>query len=310
MSLRSGFLPALFFVPSSCTPASRVPSTPTSSAAKIRPLLATAPLRMPMSPPPRSGGELRLDTASGTRKGGATGPVILPRANPTRARSSKRCVTTASRACRPRASSSDAEIADLEKWVCLSAARSASTRRSPRRPSNAARSGRCSLSRRPASGGRQAMAPRRSLHRRQAEGEGSTPVPGAPTAARSSAVPPSTHRPPSAPDAFEKVVDRLLASPAYGERLGPALARRGPLRRHRRRQLRLPDPADATVPRLGHRRLQPRHALRPVPPRADRRRPAAARRTSRPARRLIATGYLANAAAARLLRGRPLPPGT
>ena len=31
------------------------------------------------------------------------------------------------------------------------------------------------------------------------------------------------------PDAYEKLVDRLLASPHYGERWGAALARRGPL---------------------------------------------------------------------------------
>ena len=34
------------------------------------------------------------------------------------------------------------------------------------------------------------------------------------------------------PDAYERLVDRLLASPHYGEQLGPALAGRGPLRRH------------------------------------------------------------------------------
>ena len=41
----------------------------------------------------------------------------------------------------------------------------------------------------------------------------------------------------TSPDAYEKVVDRLLASPRYGERMAVALARRGPLRRHQR----LPD---------------------------------------------------------------------
>ena len=38
--------------------------------------------------------------------------------------------------------------------------------------------------------------------------------------------------PTASPDAYEKVVDRLLASPHYGERWAPALARPGPLRRH------------------------------------------------------------------------------
>ena len=35
------------------------------------------------------------------------------------------------------------------------------------------------------------------------------------------------------PDAYEKLVDRLLASPHYGERMADLLARPGPLRRHR-----------------------------------------------------------------------------
>ena len=35
----------------------------------------------------------------------------------------------------------------------------------------------------------------------------------------------------TSPKYYEKVVDRLLASPRYGERMGAALARRGPLRR-------------------------------------------------------------------------------
>ena len=59
--------------------------------------------------------------------------------------------------------------------------------------------------------------------------------------------------------------------------LGPALARRRPLRRQRRLRegqaaLRL------GLPRLGHQRLQPRPALRPLHHRAARRRPAAERR--------------------------------
>ena len=65
--------------------------------------------------------------------------------------------------------------------------------------------------------------------------------------------------------------------------LGPALARRGPLRRVERpgRQLRLPP--RLALPRLRHRRVQRRQALRPVHPRAAGRRPAA--RQGRPGRR-------------------------
>ena len=62
--------------------------------------------------------------------------------------------------------------------------------------------------------------------------------------------------------------------------LGAALARRGPLRRgpgpHLRREA---EDAGLALPRLGHRGVQRRHALRPVREAADRRRPAA--RTTR-----------------------------
>ena len=102
------------------------------------------------------------------------------------------------------------------------------------------------------------------------------------------AAPPSTS--PASPPTPEEI-DAFLADNSAGRlregrrsaarvarlwrALGPALARRRPLRRHRRRQLRFPHPADAPLPRLGHRRVQPRPALRPVPARATRRRPAA-----------------------------------
>ena len=76
------------------------------------------------------------------------------------------------------------------------------------------------------------------------------------------------------PDAFAKVIDRLLAVAALRRALGPLLARRRPLCRgpgpHLRRQAehqRLP------LSRLGHQRLQRRHAVRPLRQAADRRRP-------------------------------------
>ena len=79
------------------------------------------------------------------------------------------------------------------------------------------------------------------------------------------------------PNAYEKQVDRLLASPALRRALGPHLARRGALRRLRR--LREGQAAAGLVlSRLGHQRAQSRPALRPVRHRADRRRPAAERR--------------------------------
>ena len=72
-------------------------------------------------------------------------------------------------------------------------------------------------------------------------------------------------------DAYERVVDRLLASPHFGERWAPPLARPGSLRRLQRLQHRRPA-LDLEVPRLGHRRFQRRPAVRPVHDRSDRRR--------------------------------------
>ena len=84
----------------------------------------------------------------------------------------------------------------------------------------------------------------------------------------------------TAPDAYERVVDRLLASPHYGERWARPwldLARYADSQRVREGQ-----PAhDVEVPRLGDRRAQPRHAVRPVHDRADRRRHAAERHARR-----------------------------
>ena len=75
------------------------------------------------------------------------------------------------------------------------------------------------------------------------------------------------------PDAYEKVVDRLLASPHYGERLAHRLARPGALRRNRRLQGRRPAARGVPLPRLRHPQLQRRPALRPLrPPAAGRRR--------------------------------------
>ena len=106
------------------------------------------------------------------------------------------------------------------------------------------------------------------------------------------------------PDAFAKVVDRLLASPDYGERWG----------RHWLDVVRYADTAgdasDYPIPqayplsRLRDRRLQSRQAVRPVPPRADRRRPSArASANPRSGNTPIATGYLA---AARRFNVNPL----
>ena len=78
------------------------------------------------------------------------------------------------------------------------------------------------------------------------------------------------------PDAYEKVVDRLLASPHYGERWARPwldLARYADTNGYEKDRRR----AIVEVPRLGHRRPQPRHAVRRVHDRADRRRHAPGR---------------------------------
>ena len=96
------------------------------------------------------------------------------------------------------------------------------------------------------------------------------------------------------PDAFAKVVDRLLASPRLRRALGPPLARRGPLRRHRRRQLRLPRPAD--VPATATGSSTPSTATCPTTSSSASRSPATCCPRSDEAdreRKLIATGYLA-----------------
>ena len=65
-----------------------------------------------------------------------------------------------------------------------------------------------------------------------------------------------------APDAYEKLVDRLLASPALRRAVGAALARRRPLRRDARLR-QGPAPAQRlAVPRLRHPRVQRRQAVR------------------------------------------------
>ena len=75
---------------------------------------------------------------------------------------------------------------------------------------------------------------------------------------------------------------RAAAVAALRRAHGDAVARRRPLRRHARLPHRQP-PRDVAVARLGHRRLQPQHAVRRVHDRAARRRPAA--RTPRSSRR-------------------------
>ena len=76
--------------------------------------------------------------------------------------------------------------------------------------------------------------------------------------------------------------------------LGPALAGRRPIRREHRQGAELRLPPGLALPRLGHRCLQRRQAIQPLPPGADRRRPAAGRLApSNATPSVIATGFLA-----------------
>ena len=123
-----------------------------------------------------------------------------------------------------------------------------------------------------------------------------------PTAARSSAASTSTciGLPPTSeeveafakdtsPDAYEKLVDSLLAVAALRRALGPLLARRRPLRRDERLRARPGEAERLEVSRLGHPRLQRRHAVRPL--RASSSSPATSCPTARE-QTVIATGFL------------------
>ena len=86
----------------------------------------------------------------------------------------------------------------------------------------------------------------------------------------------------TAPLAYERLVDSLLASPRLWRALGPALARPCPLRRQRWLRER-PRPQDGlSLPRLRHPRPQRGHAVRPVREAANRRATSSSPTTRRP----------------------------
>ena len=74
------------------------------------------------------------------------------------------------------------------------------------------------------------------------------------------------------PDAWERLIDTLLASPHYGERCGRHWLDVVRYADSRRLRVRRPPPERLALPRLRHPGVQRRQALRPVPRRADRRR--------------------------------------
>ena len=104
----------------------------------------------------------------------------------------------------------------------------------------------------------------------------------------------------NSPTAFEKVVDRLLASPALRRAAGPALARPGAVRRDRRLQGRRPPAARLAVPRLRDPVVQRRQAVRPLHQGATRRRRAVPDRPGRPDRHRVPA-----ALPGRVQRGQP-----
>ena len=86
-------------------------------------------------------------------------------------------------------------------------------------------------------------------------------------------------RPTTSPDAYERLVDRLLASPPLRRALGAALARPGPLRRVATATGPTPTARRLALPRLRRPLVQRRQALRPLRHRATGRRRARPRRS-------------------------------
>ena len=97
------------------------------------------------------------------------------------------------------------------------------------------------------------------------------------------------------PDAYSPRRRPPARLAALRRALGASLDGRRPLRRHGRRQRRLPDPGSGPLPRLHHRFVQRRQALRPDAPRAPRRRHPRSQTaaTENYAESVIATGFLA-----------------
>ena len=99
--------------------------------------------------------------------------------------------------------------------------------------------------------------------------------------------------PTPSPDAYETLIDRLLASPRYGEKWGRHwldLVRYAETNSYERDN---PKPQRLAIPRLRHPVAQRRQAVRPVRPRAARRRRAARPRPRRAHRhRLLPPGHL------------------
>ncbi len=208
---------------------------------KVRPLLASRCVSCHSGARPQSG--LDLKTEAGTRRGGGFGPALVPG-------DAQRSVLT--RAVRyegglkmpPESKLPPEQVAILEEWVRMGAPWGYEGRAAPPRPTPTVRGGAKSEEARwafrpvrvPAVPGVQRRAWVKNpidafvLARLEANGLKPNPPADRRTLLRRitfdlSGLPPTPEEvdafvADSAPDAWEKVVDRLLASPTYGERWG------------------------------------------------------------------------------------------
>ena len=227
--------------------------------------------------------------------GGAARPAATPArpscpASRTRAGSSRRSATTATSRMPPKGKLAAEQIAALTAWVKMGApwpeAAGAPAPRPPVRASRSPTKDREFWSFQPGPRAGRAGGPRRALaaDRRSTASSwrswrrracGPSPPADKRTLIRRATfdligLPPTPEEVEAfladdSPDAFAKVVDRLLASPHYGERWAPALARRRPLRRGPGPHLPGPQvPRRLPLPRLGRQGVQRRPAVRPV----------------------------------------------
>jgi mono/diheme cytochrome c family protein len=281
---------------------------------RVRPILEERCLKCHASTLAKPKGGLALDSRVAWQRGGESGEVIVAGdADASRLIQAVR-YEDALLQMPPKGRLTDAEVADLEAWVRMGApdprdvAAEAAHKPLAVDPEAAARHwafqpladappppvadeswitndiDRFVLARLEAEGPRaRARADRRTLLRRASDD-----LTGLPPTPRSSRASPPTRE----PDAWSAQVERLLASPHYGERWG-ALARPRALRRLQRARREPRARRRVALPRLGRARAQRGPALRPLRRRSSSPATSCRRRRRRELRRrLIATGFL------------------
>jgi hypothetical protein len=204
---------------------------------RIRPVLVERCYPCHSDAAPKVKGGLKLDTRAATRKGGERGPALVP-GDPDRSLLVA-AVRYADEALQmpPKAKLSDAEIATLETWVRMGAPdpRTAAVATAPARTSPADFWSLRPVRDPPVPAVRNSAWPQNDVDRfllAALEAKGLRPVAAADkrTLIRRATfdltgLPPTPEeveafRTDDSPGAFARVVDRLLASPAYGERWG------------------------------------------------------------------------------------------